>query len=79
MPLKINIVKGKRKKDQEKVNFFVYNSSINFQILLHMQNYRYCFMLRAGCSTLDLQKRQVRGTVVDTSLEFYQAPFIVSI
>ena len=36
-------------------------------------------MLRAGCSTLDLQKRQVRGTVVDTSLEFYQAPFIVSI
>ena len=31
------------------------------QILLRMQNYRYCFMLRAGCSTLDLHKRQVRG------------------
>ena len=36
-------------------------------------------MLRAGFSTLDLQKRQVRSTVVDTSPEFYQASLIVSI
>ena len=30
-------------------------------------------MLHAGCCTLDLHKRQVRGTVVDTTREFYQA------
>ena len=44
-----------------------------------MQNYRYCFMLRAGCSILDLHERQVRGTVVDTTPEFYLASLIVSI
>ena len=43
-----------------------------------MQNYRYCFMLRVGCSTLDLHKRQVHGTVEDKTPEFYQAFLILS-
>ena len=75
----------KLKKYQVKVNFFlvrVENSnsktSINFQILLLMQNYRQFFMLRAGFSTLDLHKRQVHGTVQDTTPEFYQPFLIVS-
>ena len=44
-----------------------------------MQNYRYCFISRASCRTLDLHKRQVHGTVVDTTPEFYQAFLVVSI
>ena len=43
-----------------------------------MQNYRYCFMLSASWSSLDLHKRQVYGTVEDTTPEFYQAFLIVS-
>ena len=35
-------------------------------------------MLRAGCSTLDLHKRQVHGTVEDKTPEFYQAFLILS-
>ena len=35
-------------------------------------------MLRAGFSTLDLHKRQVHGTVEDTTPEFYQPFLIVS-
>ena len=49
-----------------------------------MQNYKYCFMLRAvlvvrACSILDLHTRLVRGTVVNTTPAFYQSAYTFSI